>query len=113
MIPMHASPPIHGAHDFAACGSIGSAMRMKPYAPSFRRIAASSTEPTVGASVCASGSHVWNGNIGTLIAKPRNMPAKISNCVLCTRPAPAARESSTMSKLCCAPGTCGSTSTLK
>ena len=26
------------------------------------------TEPAVGASVWASGSHVWNGNIGTLIA---------------------------------------------
>ena len=34
-------------------------------------IAASITEPAVGASVCASGSHVWNGNIGTLIAKAR------------------------------------------
>ena len=40
-------------------------------------IAASSTEPTVGASVWASGSQVWNGNIGTLIAKPRNMPPNI------------------------------------
>ena len=33
-------------------------------------IPASSTEPIVGASVCASGSHVWNGHIGTLIANP-------------------------------------------
>ena len=39
-------------------------------------MAASSTEPTVGASVCASGSQVWNGNIGTLIAKPRNKPGE-------------------------------------
>ena len=35
------------------------------------------TEPAVGASVCASGSHVWNGNIGTLTAnatpKARNI----------------------------------------
>ncbi len=30
--------------------------------------------PTVGASVWASGSHVWNGHIGTLIANPRNNP---------------------------------------
>ena len=29
------------------------------------------TDPAVGASVCASGSHVWNGNIGTLIANAR------------------------------------------
>ena len=27
------------------------------------------TEPAVGASTCASGSQVWNGNIGTLMAK--------------------------------------------
>ncbi len=27
------------------------------------------TDPAVGASVCASGSHVWTGNIGTLITK--------------------------------------------
>ena len=30
--------------------------------------------------MCASGSHVWNGNIGTLTAKPINMPAKIQIC---------------------------------
>ncbi len=34
------------------------------------------TEPAVGASVWASGSHVWNGNIGTLIAKPRKNAKK-------------------------------------
>ena len=31
---------------------------------------ASTTEPAVGASVCASGSHVWNGTSGILTAKP-------------------------------------------
>ena len=113
MMPITASRPIHGAQLFAASGSIGNAIRMNPYVPSFSRIAASSTEPTVGASVCASGSHVWNGNIGTLIAKPRNMPAKIRSWVLCTMPAPARDVSSTMSKLCWAPATFGATSTLK
>ena len=39
------------------------------------------TEPCVGACVCASGSQVWNGNIGTLTAKPMNMPAKIQMAV--------------------------------
>ncbi len=34
------------------------------------------TEPAVGASTCASGSHVWNGNIGTLIANPRKKAQK-------------------------------------
>ena len=39
--------------------------------PIFSRIPASSTEPTVGASVWASGSQVWSGHTGTLTAKPR------------------------------------------
>ena len=58
------------------------AMRMKPYVPSFRRMAARITEPTVGAWVCASGSQVWNGNIGTLMAKPRNIPPKMRRAVV-------------------------------
>ena len=36
-------------------------------------MAASSTEPTVGAAVWASGSQVWNGHMGTFTANPRNM----------------------------------------
>ena len=40
------------------------------------------TEPCVGAWVWASGSQVWNGNIGTLTAKPMNMPAKIQTAVV-------------------------------
>ena len=39
--------------------------------PIFRRTPARITDPAVGACTCASGSQVWNGNIGTLIAKPR------------------------------------------
>ena len=35
----------------------------------------------MGAWVWASGSQVWNGNIGTLMPKPMNMPAKISTWV--------------------------------
>ena len=54
----------------------------------------------VGASVWASGSQVWNGNIGTLIAKPRNMPPKMSSCVPCTMPSPCSCVSVTMSKVC-------------
>ncbi len=34
------------------------------------------TEPAVGASVWASGSQVWNGNIGTLMAKARKKARK-------------------------------------
>ncbi len=55
---------------------------MKPYVPIFRRTAARITEPAVGASVCASGSQVWNGNIGTFTAKPRKKARKIHHCVL-------------------------------
>ena len=53
-----------------ASGSIGSEKRRKPYVPIFSRTPARITEPAVGASTCASGSQVWNGNIGTLIANP-------------------------------------------
>ena len=53
---------------------------MNPYAPSFSMIAARITEPAVGASTWASGSQVWNGNIGTLIARARKNAAKASSC---------------------------------
>ena len=48
-------------------------------------MAARITEPTVGAWVWASGSQVCNGNIGTLMAKPRNMPPKIKIAVVRVR----------------------------
>src|SRR5437773_5844328 len=51
-------------------GKNGSEKRMKPYVPIFSKTPARITEPAVGASTCASGSQVWNGNIGTLIANP-------------------------------------------
>ena len=79
---MTARMPIAGAHALAASGRNGMAMRTNPYVPSFSRIAARITEPTVGAWVWASGSQVWNGNIGTLTAKPTNMPAKIQICTV-------------------------------
>ena len=34
------------------------------------------TEPAVGASTWASGSHVWNGQTGTLMAKPTKKAKK-------------------------------------
>src|SRR5258707_11929299 len=57
-------------------GSKGSEKRMKPYVPIFSSTPARMTEPAVGASVCASGSQVWNGNMGTLIAKAKKNPQK-------------------------------------
>ena len=70
------------------------AMRTNPYVPSFSRIAARITEPCVGAWVWASGSQVWNGNIGTLTAKPTNIPAKIQICMVRPRCGPNSTRSS-------------------
>src|ERR1700726_589941 len=54
-----------------ASGNIGTENRKNPYVPIFNRTPARMTEPAVGASVCASGNQVWNGNIGTLMANAR------------------------------------------
>ena len=54
------------------------------------------TEPTVGACVWASGSHVWNGNMGTFTPKPTNIPAKIHNCAVRAIPTVAPSESATI-----------------
>src|SRR5260370_38021992 len=51
-------------------GKKGNERRTNPYVPIFSKPPARMTEPAVGASTCASGSQVWNGNIGTLIANP-------------------------------------------
>src|SRR5678815_3638667 len=58
----------------ASVGSSGNENRMKPYVPIFNNTPARITEPAVGASVCASGSQVWNGNIGTLMANAKKNP---------------------------------------
>ena len=58
----------------ATCaGKIGSSTRRKPYTPIFSRMAANTIEPPVGACVWASGNQVWNGQSGTLMAKPTNV----------------------------------------
>src|SRR5213083_3691077 len=81
MPTMH-STAIIGTKCFDASGRIGRLKRRNPYVPIFRRTAARITEPAVGASVCASGSHVWNGNIGTFTAKPRKNARKTHHCRL-------------------------------
>src|SRR5258708_21891523 len=63
-------------------GNSGSEKRMNPYVPIFNKTPARITEPAVGASVCASGSQVWNGNIGTLIANAKKNAQNRSTCVL-------------------------------
>src|SRR6266849_1753050 len=65
----------------ASCGRSGNEKRMNPYVPIFNKTPARITEPAVGASVCASGSQVWNGNIGTLIANAKKNAQNSSTCV--------------------------------
>ena len=88
MIAMSESTMIAGANVCAASGKSGTANRMKPYAPSFSMIAARITEPAVGASVWASGSQVWNGNIGTLIANARKKAMNAPSCSPSEKPPP-------------------------
>jgi hypothetical protein len=73
-MPMIASTPIHDAQRCAEYGNSGTQKRSIPYVPSFSITPARITEPAVGASVCASGSQVWNGNIGTLMANAKKNP---------------------------------------
>src|SRR5688572_17881891 len=67
-IPITESSSTVGVQSATAAGNSGNAKRRKPYVPIFSSTPASTTEPAVGASTCASGSQVWSGNIGTLIA---------------------------------------------
>src|SRR5271169_5103231 len=61
-------------------GKKGSEKRTNPYVPIFSKAPARITEPAVGASTCASGSQVWNGNIGTLMANPIKKAQKTHCC---------------------------------
>src|SRR5437879_8292811 len=81
-MPMIDNNTIIGTKCREASGRMGRLNRRKPYVPIFSSTAARITEPAVGASVCASGSHVWNGNIGTLIAKPRKNARNTHHCML-------------------------------
>lgn len=58
-----------------------SIMRIVPYPPSFRRIAASTIDPAIGASTWALGSHRCIVNIGSLTKNPliRNSRNKLLN----------------------------------
>lgn len=49
------------------------------YEPNFNKIPAKITEPGVGASTWASGNQICKGNIGILIAKPKNNKIQINN----------------------------------
>src|SRR5262245_18231904 len=68
MIATIESAKISGAKSAEASGNIGSEKRRKRYQPIFKWIAAKITEPAVGASTWASGSHVCTGHIGIFTA---------------------------------------------
>ena len=72
----------------ARSGTAACANRRKPYVPILSSTAARITEPAVGASTCASGSQVWNGHIGTLIANA-NANARNSQSWVARRGSPA------------------------
>ena len=61
---------IAGAAHAVASGKMVKLTRRMPYVPILRSTPARITLIAVGASTCASGSQVWNGNIGILMAKP-------------------------------------------
>lgn len=46
-------------------------MRKIPYPPSFKRIAANTIDPAIGASTCALGNHKWTVNIGSFTKNPK------------------------------------------
>jgi hypothetical protein len=52
-----------------AIGNNPSENLINPYPAILSNIAASNTDPTVGASTCASGNQVCTGHIGVLTAK--------------------------------------------
>ncbi len=70
------SAAIGTANHLVTSGKIGKEIRIRPYVPIFSRTPARMTEIAVGASTWASGSQVWNGKSGTLMAKPMNSPRK-------------------------------------
>lgn len=45
-------------------------IRASPYPPNFRRIAASTIDPAIGASTWALGNHRWTENIGSFTKNP-------------------------------------------
>ena len=69
MPPSTATPARFAAASELASGKRPIEKRRYPYVPILSMTAARSTDPAVGASVCASGSHVCTGNIGTLMTK--------------------------------------------
>src|ERR1700761_1229425 len=71
---------MNGAKSAEACGNIGREKRRNPKPPIFRRMAARTTEPAVGASTWASGSQVWTGHIGIFTANEAKNASQAQVC---------------------------------
>src|SRR5437773_2359008 len=77
MIPITARTETNVAKWIEACGNMLRLNRSSPYVPTLSKTPARSTEPAVGASVCASGSQVCSGNSGTFTANATKNARKI------------------------------------
>ena len=49
--------------------------------PNFIKIPANKTEPATGASTCACGNQIWNGNLGIFTAKLAKNPKNKIFCI--------------------------------
>ncbi len=79
-MPATANPRIQGAKVREASGNSGRQYRMKPKVPTLSSTPTSSTAPPIGASAPESGSQVWKGTSGALMAKATKNPRKSSFC---------------------------------
>src|SRR5687768_8517848 len=74
-------PTNHPKYNVAS-GKIGNAILTRPYPPIFSRSAARITDIGVEASTCASGNHVCNGTMGSLMANPTKRRRKAHDLAL-------------------------------
>ena len=91
-MPTTESVSTTGVNHFAASGNSSRQKRSMPYVPTLSSTPTSSTAAPAGACPAASGSQVWNGTSGALIAKatkkPRNSHLAVvgSMCSLVSSP---------------------------
>ena len=82
MMPITASAMTTGAAHCEASGNSGRQNRSMPKVPTLSSTPTSSTAPPGGDSAAASGSQVWNGHSGALIAKAMKKPRNSMRSVL-------------------------------
>ena len=67
------------SHQSTGCGKSGIAIRRKPYAPALPMTPAKVISIGTGAALYASGSQLWNGKSGVLIANASAKTKKRAN----------------------------------